>query len=148
MKLLFKNMHVATFCSLVGEFLELTTYVSALYIIIIICIIIIIIFKLFGRTNTHVLFWSHWYSCFWFLVMLFTFVEMNVMYIPQDLPLLLHLPTSWQSASQPVTSPPASTERGIGSDSHGQFLSSYFSRLVFDNIRFVKCWLHLTWLSS
>ena len=56
-------------------------------------------------------FWGHWYPCFGFLVMsplgfkarvgsaLFAiFVEANVMYIPQDSPLVLHLPTSWQPA--------------------------------------------------
>ena len=59
--------------------------------------------------DTHVLFWGHWYPCFGFLVMsplgfkarvgsaLFAiFAEANVMYIPQDSPLVLHLPTSWQ----------------------------------------------------
>ena len=39
---------------------------------------------------------------------LFTFVEVNVMYIPWDPPLVLHPLTSSQSASQPVTSPHAS----------------------------------------
>ena len=29
---------------------------------------------------------------------LFAFAEANVMYIPQDPPLVLHLPTSWQPA--------------------------------------------------
>ena len=61
--------------------------------------------------RTHVLFWGHWYPCFGFLVMsplgfkarvgsaLFAiFAEANVMYIPQDSPLVLHLPTSWQPA--------------------------------------------------
>ena len=59
--------------------------------------------------RTHVLFWGHWYPCFGFLVksslgfkarvgsVLFAiFAEANVMYIPQDSPLVLHLPTSWQ----------------------------------------------------
>ena len=54
---------------------------------------------------------GHWYPCFGFLVMsplgfkarvgsaLFTiFAEANVMYIPQDSPLVLHLLTSWQPA--------------------------------------------------
>ena len=61
--------------------------------------------------RTHVLFWGHWYPCFGFLVTsplgfkarvgsaLFTiFAEVNVMYIPQDPPLVLHLPTSWRPA--------------------------------------------------
>ena len=39
------------------------------------------------------------------------------MYIPQDPPLVLHMPTSWQPASQPVTSPHACAEVGLGSDS-------------------------------
>ena len=54
-------------------------------------------------------FWGHWYPCFGFLVMsplgfkarvgsaLFTiFAEANVMYIPQNSPQVLHLPTSWR----------------------------------------------------
>ena len=53
-------------------------------------------------------FWGHWYPCFGFLVtsplgfkarvgsaLFAIFVEANVMYIPQDSPLVLHLPTSW-----------------------------------------------------
>ena len=68
-----------------------------------------IFFKSFWRT--HVLFWGHWYPCFGFLVMshlgfkarvgsaLFAiFAEANVMYIPQDSPLVLHLPTFWRPA--------------------------------------------------
>ena len=56
-------------------------------------------------------FWGHWYPCFGFLVMsplgfkarvgsaLFAFfAEANVMYIPQDSPLVLHLLTSWWPA--------------------------------------------------
>ena len=66
-------------------------------------------FKSFWRT--HVLFWGHWYPCFGFLVTsplvfkarvgsaLFAIsAEANVMYIPQDSPLVLHLPTSWRPA--------------------------------------------------
>ena len=62
-------------------------------------------FKKFWRT--YVLFWGHWYPCFGFLVtsplgfkarvgsaLLAIFAEANVMYIPQDLPLVLHVPTS------------------------------------------------------
>ena len=54
---------------------------------------------------------GHWYPCFGFLVtsplgfkarvgsaLFAIFVEANVMYIPQDSPLVLHLPTSWQPA--------------------------------------------------
>ena len=54
-------------------------------------------------------YWGHWYPCFGFLVMsplgfkarvgsaLFAiFAEVNVMYIPQDSPLVLHLLTSWR----------------------------------------------------
>ena len=64
---------------------------------------------LIGRT--HVLFWGHWYPCFGFLVtsplgfkarvgsaLFAIFAEANVMYIPQDSPLVLHLPTSWRPA--------------------------------------------------
>ena len=58
---------------------------------------------------THVLFWGHWYPCFGFLVTsplgfkarvgcLIRIAEVNVMYIPWDPPLVLHLPTSWQLA--------------------------------------------------
>ena len=59
--------------------------------------------------DTHVLFWGHWYPCFGFLVtsplglkarvgsaLFAIFAEVNVMYIPQDSPLVLHLLTSWQ----------------------------------------------------
>ena len=66
-------------------------------------------FKVFWRTD--VLFWGHWYPCFGFLVTsplgfkarvgsaLFTiFAKANEMYIPQDSPLVLHLPTSWRPA--------------------------------------------------
>ena len=54
------------------------------------------------------LFLGHWYPCFGFLVTsplgskpewvlpYSLFVEANVMYIPRDPPLVLHLPTSWQ----------------------------------------------------
>ena len=48
------------------------------------------------------------------------FVEANVMYIPWDPPLLLHTLTSWQLASQLVTSPHASAEVRLGLDSNGQ----------------------------
>ena len=66
-------------------------------------------FKVFGGHMSF--FWGHWYPCFGFLVMsplgfkarvssaLFAiFAEANVMYIPQDSPLVLHLPTSWWPA--------------------------------------------------
>ena len=57
--------------------------------------------------DTHVLFWGHWYPCFGFLVMsLLGFkAEANVMYIPWDLPLMLHMSTSSPPASLPVLSP-------------------------------------------
>ena len=57
------------------------------------------------------------YPCFEFQVMsplgfkarvgsaLFTFVEVNVKYIPRDPPLVLHMLTSWQPSLQPVTFP-------------------------------------------
>ena len=47
-------------------------------------------------------------------------VEANVMYIHQDPPLVLHVLTSWQLAAHLVTSPNASAEVGLGSDSNGQ----------------------------
>ena len=54
-------------------------------------------------------FWGHWYPCFGFLVTSplgfkarvgcpIHIAEVNVMYIPRDPPLGLHLPTSWQPA--------------------------------------------------
>ena len=51
---------------------------------------------------------------------LFTFVEVNVMHIPQDPPLVLYMPPSWQLASQQVTSPHAFAEVGLGLDLKGQ----------------------------
>ena len=41
------------------------------------------------------------------------FVEVNVMYTLQDSPLVLHVPTSWWPAAQPVTSPHASAEMAL-----------------------------------
>ena len=54
-------------------------------------------------------FWGHWYPCFGFLVTsplgfkakvgcLICIVEGNLMYVPQDPPLVLHLLTSWRPA--------------------------------------------------
>ena len=82
---------------------------------------------------THVLFGGHWYPCFGFLVtsplgfkarvgsaLFAIFVEANVMYIPQDSPLVLHLLASWQ----PVCSqslPHMHVQRwNLGSDSNVQ----------------------------
>ena len=48
------------------------------------------------------------------------FAEANVLYIPLDPPLVLHMPTSQRPAAQSVTSPHASAEVGLGSDSNGQ----------------------------
>ena len=59
--------------------------------------------------RTHVLFGGHWYPFFGFLVTcplgfkarvgcLIRIAEANVMYIPRDPPLVLHLLTSWQPA--------------------------------------------------
>ena len=57
-------------------------------------------FKLFCGTHSHVLFWSHWYPSFRFLVMspqslsgfcLICIVQANVMYIPWNPPLVLHI---------------------------------------------------------
>ena len=59
-------------------------------------------FKYFWRTHTHVLFWRHLYPCFGFKVMfplgfkarvgcLICFAEANVMYVPWDPPLVLHI---------------------------------------------------------
>ena len=62
-------------------------------------------------THSHVLFWEHWYPCFGFLVTsplgfkartrgicLICIVGANVMYVPWDPPLVLHMQTSWQTA--------------------------------------------------
>ena len=54
-------------------------------------------------------------TCVLFFIRFFS--EVNVMYIPQDPPLVLHMLTSWWPAVQPVTSPHASAEV---SDSNGQ----------------------------
>ena len=75
--------------------------------------------------RTHVLFWGHWYPCFGFMVtsslgfkarvgsaLFAIFVEVDVMYIPQDSPLVLHMLTSCQPAAQPITSPHACAEMG------------------------------------
>ena len=64
-------------------------------------------FKVFGGQMSF--FGGHWYPCFGFLVtsplgfkarvgsaLFAIFAEANVTYIPQDSPLVLHLPTSWQ----------------------------------------------------
>ena len=60
-------------------------------------------FKYFWRTHTHVLFWGHWYPCFWISgdvssgfqsqsgFCLIRIAEANVMYIPWDPPLVLHV---------------------------------------------------------
>ena len=60
--------------------------------------------------DTHVLGGGHWYPCFGFLVTsplgfkpewvlpYSLFAQANVMYIPQDPPLVLHLLASWQPA--------------------------------------------------
>ena len=70
--------------------------------------------------------WSHWYPYFGFLAMsplgsaLFALAEVNVISILWNPPLVLHLLTSWWPVLQPVTSPYASAEVGVGSDSNGQ----------------------------
>ena len=85
----------------------------------------------FGATGT---------LCSWFLatspldfkarVGLFCFfVEANVMYIPKDPPLVLHMPTSWQLALQQVISTHASAEVGLGSDSNAQSLGQKMNAL-------------------
>ena len=63
-------------------------------------------------------FWGHWYPCFGFLVtsplgfkarvgsaLFAIFAEANVMYIPQDSPLVLPLADLLAAGAQPVTSP-------------------------------------------
>ena len=77
----------------------------------------------FGATGTPVL--DFWWRLLWVSkdrvgsALFAIFAEANVMYIPQDPPLLLHLPTSWRPA-QSVTSPHACAEVGLGSDSNVQ----------------------------
>ena len=52
---------------------------------------------------------------------LFTiFVEADVMYIPQDSPLVLYIADLLAAGAQPVTSPHACAEVGLGSDSNVQ----------------------------
>ena len=73
------------------------------------------------------------YPCFGFLVTLplgfkarvgsalfAIFVEANVMYIPQDPPLVLHMPMLLAAGAKPVTSPHACAEVGLGSVSNVQ----------------------------
>ena len=79
-------------------------------------------------------FGGHWYPWFGSLVtspgfqsqsgfcLIHIFAEANVMYIPQDPPMVLHMPTSWQPAAQSVMSPHASAEVGFGLDLNGQSL--------------------------
>ena len=63
--------------------------------------------KVFGGHMSFFL--GHWYPCFGFLVTsplgfkarvgcLICIAEANVMYVPRDPPLVLHLPTSWRFA--------------------------------------------------
>ena len=66
------------------------------------------VFGFFGATGTPVL--DFWWRLLWVLkpesVLPYSiFEEVNVMYIPQDPPLVLHVLTSWQPALLPVLSP-------------------------------------------
>ena len=76
-------------------------------------------------------FGGHWYPCFGFLVtsllgfkarvgsaLFAIFAEVNVMYIPQDSPLVLHIADLLVAGAQPVTSPHACAEVGLGSVSN------------------------------
>ena len=71
------------------------------------CRLFFFFFKVFGGHMSF--FGGHWYPCFGFLVTsllgfkarvgcLIRIAEANVMYVPQDPPLVLHLPTSWRPA--------------------------------------------------
>ena len=77
----------------------------------------------FGAIGTPVL--DFWWCLLWVskpewvLPYSLVFAEVNVMYIPRDPPLVLYLLTSWQLPLQPVTSPHASAEVGLGLDSNG-----------------------------
>ena len=75
------------------------------------CMTPVYFFKFFFKSfwRTHVLFWGPWYPCFGFLVTsplgfkarvgcLIRIAEANVMYVPRDPPLVLHLSTSWGPA--------------------------------------------------
>ena len=88
-------------------------------------------FKVFGGHMSF--FWGHWYPCFGFLVtsplgfkarvgsaLFAIFAEANVTYIPQDSPLVLHFADLLAAGMQPVTSPHACAEVGLGSDSNVQ----------------------------
>ena len=81
-------------------------------------------FKVFGR---HMSFWGPLVLLFWIsgaassgfqsqsgFCHIHFFSEANVMYILWVPPLVLHVPTSWRLAAQPVTSPYASAEVGLG----------------------------------
>ena len=83
--------------------------------------------------RTHVLFWGPLVPLFWisgdvssgfqsqsgFCFIRF-FVEVNVMYIPGDPPLVLHIAHLLVASVQLVTSPHACAEVGLGSDLNGQ----------------------------
>ena len=61
-----------------------------------------------GATGTPGLdFWWHllWVSKPEWVLSFSLFAKVNVMYIPQDPPLVLHMTTSWQLSSPPVLSP-------------------------------------------
>ena len=80
--------------------------------------------------RTHVLFGGQWYPCFGFLVTsplgfkavlpFLLFCGVNVMHIPQDPPLVLHMPTSWWPGHSQSLPPHACAEVGLGSDSNRQ----------------------------
>ena len=76
-----------------------------------------------GATGTPVL--DFWWCLSKFqsqseLCLICIFVGMNVMHIPQDPPLVLHVLTSWQPAAHQVTSPHVSADVGLGLDLNGQ----------------------------
>ena len=85
---------------------SLGTYIKLFFCVTIYCFYFFF-FKIFFGRRIHIsYFGGHWYHSFGFMVMfplgfkarvgstLFIFVEANVMYIPRDLPLMLHLTTS------------------------------------------------------
>ena len=105
-------------------------YVVNFLIMIVLCMQTFLFCKVFGR---HMSFLGPLVPLFWIsgdissgfqnqsgICLFHFFTEVNVVYIPQDPPLVLHMLTSWWPVSQLITSPYASAEVGVRSDSKGQ----------------------------
>ena len=100
----------------VGAEMDLLEHALNFSFVLLYIVFISFFFKFFWQTHTHVVFWGPLIPCFGFMVMfplgfkarvgstLFIFMEANVMYIPRDLLLMLHLTTYWQPIWLPVAS--------------------------------------------